>query len=73
MGILLLLAFDGAVAGLVTLAVLWVLRRFGKRPPFVGVFICVVIGLAFLSGCVATLLPALQQRGELEYRGYPDQ
>jgi hypothetical protein len=60
MSLLLLLAFDAAVAGSLAGAVFWVLRRFGKQPRFAAVLIWCVIALFLLSGCIATLLPAIQ-------------
>jgi hypothetical protein len=58
--LLLLLVIDGAIAGTMAWAVIWLLGRFGIRPRFVAIFIWCVIALALLSGCVATLLPALK-------------
>ncbi len=65
MGVLLLLVIDGAIAGALAGAVFWVLRRFGKQPRFVAVFIWCVIALFLLSGPVAMLLPAIQHYREL--------
>jgi hypothetical protein len=45
----------GAVAGVLAVAVVSLLRRFGKSPDFVRVFIrCVVALLSILSTCIAT-------------------
>jgi|HubBroStandDraft_4_1064222.scaffolds.fasta_scaffold1182609_2 hypothetical protein len=55
--LLCLLAMYAAIAGIMALAVVWVLGRFGKKPSFARVFIWCVLALYLLSivaNCIAT-------------------
>jgi hypothetical protein len=52
-----LLAIYAAIAGIMALAVVWVFRRFGKKPSFAHAFIWCVVALyllSILSTCIAT-------------------